>query len=263
MLLIVGSVFTLVGLGAGAAALAERSAQPILTAILGILGAIFLLMGVIALVLHARGRSRPQPAPADWRPLDTADVAQVPLPATTPWSFDQLAAGLVHAFAETPYRVSRSGESLIVRADIADAQWWQLFERHELHQAYAVTLRRTGERTVERGDALSRVEWSAGTVGGPPRLSFGAEQTVGRVWTTQKRTDVVLGPDLRVSRPVDFSFSSTEVQRPVKEVLERADWRTALDANARMGLIAASIGGGLALLVVVALVIAALTGQFH
>lgn len=229
-------------------------------------GAVVLALG-LATTLHAV-RLGPDPVVRDeeWQRLTVADVAAVPPPSTRPWTLDQVVAGLVHAFADTPYAVLRApahaGDRLVVRADVVDARWWSLLQRHRLASAYTMLLvpRRPG--VLERQDRMSRVEWAAGLDGQlVPHASFAASGTVGRVWRVETRKEVVLTPGLGVETPVDYTFSTGEVQRPVKEVVERAGWRLGLDPATRVGLGFAIVGGGGAVVSGLVLAVLGVTGR--
>src|SRR5687767_11581736 len=101
-----------------------------------------------------------------------------------PWTFDEVVGDLVRRTVGTPYTVDREGDSITVRVDLADAQWWSLLQRHGLRKAYSITLTPIGPAKAARSDDLTEFEW----VGGPDgrsvlRITGEGAWKGGRVWS--------------------------------------------------------------------------------
>ena len=61
-------------------------------------------------------------------------------------------------------------------------------------------------------------------------------------------------------KQVDYEFSTAEINVPVKEILQRAGWREALDSETKGALVMGAMGLSALLLVPLALGIKALVG---
>lgn len=193
----------------------------------------------------------------DHRRVSPPDTA---LPPATdqehPWPVEWLAPALADAFEGTPYVVTTNGNSILIHADLADARWQHVATLHALQHAFVTRFTPTGKPgVVKRTDESRKVEVRAGIRG------IGAQAAIqsGRQWSFNRRVEHGLGID-GFKKRVDYTFSTSEINEPVKEVLTRAGWRTTLDAETKGALIMAGLGASAAVLVPVGFLVKALLG---
>jgi hypothetical protein len=201
----------------------------------GGLGAVILMLGLRRRPVSsvAPGVGVAEPVPED--PGAAADTGR-------PWTFDEVVGDLVRRTVGTPYAVDREGDSITVRVDLADAQWWALLQRHGLRKAYSITLTPIGPAKAARSDDLTEFEW----VGGPdgrsvPRITGEAAWKGGRVWSVGAERIWAPGPD-GLRKVVDYRLDSGELQELISTTLSRAGWKTAFDTQTRIGLWAGVVG---------------------
>lgn len=233
----------------------EGGASLLLWAGLG-MAVLFGGLGAVILVLGLRRRAGaagpvpagtgPGPLPGD--PGAAADIGR-------PWTFDEVVGDLARRTAGTPYTVDRQGPSVTVRVDLADQRWWALLQRQGLTKSYSTTLTPVAAAKAARSDLLSELEWSAGLDGRlQPRLTGRGSAVGGRVWAVGTEKIWALGPD-GVSKVVDYTLDSGELQSLIKTTLERAGWSTAFDTQSRIGLWVGGIAAVGALVAVVAVLV--------
>ncbi len=225
------------------ASTAEGGARILLWIGVGV-GVLFGALGAVILALGLRRRSGAGsqvpdgagvggPLPGD--PGAAADIGRS-------WTFDEVVGDLVRRTAGTPYTVDSTGDSVTVRVNLADAQWWALLQRQGLTASYSTTLSPVGPAKVARSDAQSEFEWAAGPDGRlVPRLTGRGSSAGGRVWSVGSQQIWALGPD-GVRKVVDYRLDSGELQGLIKTTLDRAGWSTAFDTQSKIGLWAAAIG---------------------
>ncbi|MBM6545843.1 hypothetical protein JNO54_06775 [Janibacter sp. YIM B02568] len=175
------------------------------------------------------------------RPPRQGDLRDVPALTRTPsgsrWSFDELAGALAARLADTPCTVRGDDQTIVIAADLADARWRHLAIVRDLQDAFVVTLERVGEGTVRRTDQTRIVEWHAGA----PSVG-GAQATLrsGREWSHRKRVSYGV-TERGVEKPVDYTFSTRDINAPLRSVLRQAGWKTALPTDAKAGLLMAGV----------------------
>ena len=104
-------------------------------------GLLFGGLGTVILVLGLRRRSGrgaevSTGSGSGWVAGDPGAAAEI----GRPWTFDEVVGDLVRRTAGTPYTVDRTGESVTIRINLADAQWWALLQRQGLTKSYSTTL---------------------------------------------------------------------------------------------------------------------------
>lgn len=182
-------------------------------------------------------------------PAPVADPRLLPVP----WPWEQVVAQLARAADDAPFAVTPLQDGGVdVTYDVANARWYTLFQAHRLSSTFVCRLHPRKPGRYARNDILYDVEWAAG-VG---RLRGSGQVQSGRVWSRRRRVDYGIGTDGSVGRQVDVDFSSSDVPRWIDGVLAGSGWRSALDANARGGLVAAVVGGAVAVVGVVVAVVA-------
>lgn len=171
-----------------------------------------------------------------------------------PWPYAWLAPALAEAFDGTPYVVRSNGHSILVHADLADVRWQHVATLHHLEHAFVARFTPTDKRGVlKRTDESRRVEAHAGV----QRLGAQVAVQSGRQWGYTRRVEYGLGLD-GFKKRVDYEFSTAEINQPLKEILSRAGWRTALDSESKGALVMAAMGASALVLVPIGLGISAL-----
>ncbi|GMA22412.1 hypothetical protein GCM10025864_01710 [Luteimicrobium album] len=214
--------------------------------------AVGILVGLV--VWGRRRRAKRLPAAPDAAfavpaPAPVADPRLLPVP----WPWEQVVAQLARAAEDAPFAVTPLPDGGVdVTYDVANARWFTLFQAHRLTSTFVCRLHPRKPGSYARNDTLYDVEWSGG-VGG---LRGSGRVQSGRVWSRHRRVDYGIGTDGSVGRQVDVDFSSSDVPRWIDTVLAGSGWKSALDANARGGLVAAVAGGAVAVVGVVVAVVA-------
>ena len=165
-----------------------------------------------------------------------------PLPPATdrtnPWPYAWLAPALAEAFEGTPYVVLSNGSSILVRADLADARWQHVATSHRLRHTFVTRFVPTGRQgVIRRTDESRHVESSVG----PTRLGAQLAVASGRQWGHTRRVEYGLGLD-GFKKRVDYEFSTSEINEPVREIMQRAGWRATLDAESKGALVMGGMG---------------------
>lgn len=154
-----------------------------------------------------------------------------------PWPLPAVAAALAEAFDGTPYVVLAAPGRIRVHADVVDARWQHLATERALSSSVVVTLSEKAPGVLRRNDAAHRVE----TVAGVPQIGAQVAVQSGRTWSYQRRVEYGVGLD-GFRKRVDYEFSTSELNAPIKAVLGASGWRTAMDAETRTALIIGALG---------------------
>lgn len=177
----------------------------------------------------------------------------------------RLAALLGPRLADTPYRLADvTDDALTVRLDLADARWWGVLSRHGLRETYELTLRAdAGDGTYTLTETSREVQWSGGMDGPVPRLGavLRTATSTGTRWSWTRRIVLGISDHGGVESVVNHAFSPSPVRAVLASAAKEAGLRPRRSGGDRFALVAALVGGGLALLVVLVLV-ADLAGLF-
>lgn len=131
-----------------------------------------------------------------------------------------------------------NGSSILVHADVVDARWQHIATTHKIRHVFVTRLVPTGKPGVlRRTDESRRLDKSAG----PTRIGVQQAVASGRQWGYTRRIEYGLGLD-GFKKRVDYEFSTKEVTQPIGEILHRAGWRTALDAESKGALVMGGLG---------------------
>lgn len=163
-------------------------------------------------------------------------LTQLP-PADRRWTFAELAGALATRFADSPYTVRGNNDTLVIQADLADARWRHLATVRDLKDTFVVTLEKTREGTLRRTDETRTVEWHAGV---PSIGGIEATMRSGREWSYRRRVEIGV-TERGIEKPVDYEFSTEDINRPLGTVLKDAWWKTALPAAAKGALMMAAM----------------------
>lgn len=174
-------------------------------------------------------------------------VAAGPYPAAgntaQPWPFAAVAAELQRVLEPTPYAVEASAERIRVRADLADNRFLVLPGVRGVRQLFATDVIRKADGKVVTANVLLGLEWTVGLSGEPvPRLTGRGEIGTGKIWSGSGSVEWGVGPDGRLGRQVDYTFSSSEITGPVSDVLRRTGWRETWPIEAKGGAVMGGLG---------------------
>ena len=191
----------------------------ILTPVVGIL-----VWSIVAISREGRasGAADPLALPV------VAPGSSLPGAGQTRWSFDELARGVAARLADTPYVVRADNDTIVVHADLADARWRHIATLRGLKDTFVVTLERTGSGKVRRTDETRQLDWHAGV----PSIGAQATMRSGREWSYRRQVSYGL-TEKGLDKPVDYTFSTGEINPPLQATLQDAGWRTELPAVAK------------------------------
>lgn len=162
------------------------------------------------------------------------------------------------AAAGTPYLVEETDQGFDVTLDIVDAQWFGLFNKAGLEKVYIhhVTFPQPGRYTIV--DDSRSVEWVAGV----PQLKATAERQYGRVIELGAQKVWAFDEHGRFGVQADYSFNSEEGRTLVTVVAEQMGLtlrRGSIEKGALYIGVFTAVG---AVVVLILLLIAWLTGSF-
>lgn len=161
-----------------------------------------------------------------------------------------LEARVREALAGKPYTVTTVPGGFDVVLDLADAQWWGLFNRAGLRKSVSHEVRVTGDRYVVT-DVEREVEWVAGA----PRVAAEATLRRGRIRSAGFRKTYAFDDDLQPAKVVDYSYSSETSRRLVVAEAEALGLRSRRSTEETVGMVFAGVAvvgllvGGLVVLV--------------
>ena len=167
-------------------------------------------------------------------------------------------AGVQQAASGTPYAVAATDAGFDVTLDIADAQWFGLFDKAGLTKVYVHHVAVGDDGTYTVTDDSRSVEWVAGV----PRAAASAERVYGRVKEFGVQKVWALDEHGRFGPVVDFRFNSEEGRDLVKGVAQQLGLKEKRGAAERTGLIFALVAGVGAVITLVVLLVGALLGKF-
>lgn len=164
-----------------------------------------------------------------------------------------------------PYTVvDETDDAFTVHIDVADAQWWTLFQRKGLRYVFTHLVKVSDDgRPYSVRDTRKTLAWQAGldVSGGMPRpvIRGGMSYATGTIREFSFRKEFAFDDDLRPDLVVDYAFSSGEGNALIEQAATRLGLRKTMNGVSKLGL-------GVAIFAVVGpalgLGIAALAGAF-
>jgi hypothetical protein len=120
------------------------------------------------------------------------------------------------AAADTPYTVVTTKRGFVVRLDVANAQWWGLYNRAGLRKTFRwrVTEHRNYFTIADRQVEL---RWRAGV----PGLGGTLQGQSGRILTLQREKIWALSDRGRIEPVVDYRFNSREGRDLIRLVAQQ------------------------------------------
>jgi hypothetical protein len=166
--------------------------------------------------------------------------------------------GRVRAGAEgTPYVVTSVEGGFDLTVDLADAQWWGLFNRAGLRRSIVHEVRLRDDETFTVTDVARSVDWVAGV----PTAAVSASLSRGRLYSFGGQQVWALDDDGRISAVLDYSFDSSEGRQLVETAAQSLGLTQRRGVEERIAIGFAIVGGVGGLVTVVVLVVAALLGK--
>ena len=143
----------------------------------------------------------------------------------------------------TPYVVRPTAEGFDVAIDIVDARWFELYRKVGLERTFVHHVEVDGT-TYSVTDDSRTLEWEAGE----PRLGATLERFTGRKYELSFQKTIAISERARVEKVVDYTFSSEEGRRLIKQAAKEQGLKEHMPLNAKFGL-------WVAILVIVAMLI--------
>jgi len=172
-------------------------------------------------------------------------------PSGTPWTFDQVQAAIEQRFANTPYAVTRDGDQITVQADLADATYLTWAWAHHVNEIRGVEITAKKHHKATTRDYSRSIAVSVGSA----TLTGNIKYSSGRQWSLEKNIEWGVGLDGSIGRQVDYTYSPSEIQKPVNEILKQSGWYAGPFGSLSPD---AKIGAAVALLTIIGLVLAGL-----
>jgi hypothetical protein len=180
-------------------------------------------------------------------------------PASTPWTFDEVHAAIEHRFTDTPYAVTRTGDKVVIQADLADKTYLTWAWAHHVNEIRGVEVKAKKNGKATTRDYSRSIAVSAGKATLTGKINYAS----GRQWSLEKNIEYGVGLDGSIGRQVDYTYNTREIQGPVNDILRRSGWYGgplgSLPADAKIGAfvaIATIVGLALAGLAVLAVSLA-------
>ncbi|WP_256837873.1 hypothetical protein [Ornithinimicrobium faecis] len=234
-MIIFGVIFAALGVGAAVLAIAvmTETADRLAFAFVAVL---CLVVGGIALFFAPRAKREMGTKLTDLRPAAPEQVATDP---EKPWPLAAVASELAYALRETPYVVAHNDEVIQVNWDLQDRSWWVAAQKNGTTRAFETRLVMAGPGKVTRTDHYLALDWQAGV---PVLGAATGSSSGGRVWRYEKRIELGTSRE-GVTKPVDYTFNTADLNEPLQVVLDRAGWiKPTLGAEAKGALIVGLIG---------------------
>jgi len=177
---------------------------------------------------------------------------------TPPPEATELLRRVQEAAQGTPYAVVPTEQGFDVSLDVVDAQWYGLFNKAGLQKVYVhhVAFPRPGVYTIT--DDSRTLEWVAGV----PQLKGSAERQYGRVIELGVQKVWAFDEHGHFGVQADYRFNSEEGRDLVTGIAGQLGLELRRGAAERAGLYVGIFAAAGSVVVLIALLIAWLTGQF-
>jgi hypothetical protein len=140
------------------------------------------------------------------------------------------------AARDTPYTVAETKKGFVVRLDVANAQWWGLYNRAGLRKTFRWRVtERKNYFTIT--DEQVELRWSAGV----PALGGALQGQAGRILTLQREKIWALSDRGRVEPVVDYKFNSREGRDLIRLVAQQRGLKERLPLMLKLTIIIIAI----------------------
>lgn len=129
--------------------------------------------------------------------------------------------------ADSPYGLKPSEETgLILEWKVVDAKWFALFAKERLKETYRAFMVLDEPRaSVRYCEETARVQWTAGTDGLTPNVTYLNEFFRGRILFQKSwRVQYGIKEDRTFGKVFSYSFNVDDVRNPVKKVVKESGW---------------------------------------
>ncbi len=165
--------------------------------------------------------------------------------------------------AGSPYAVEPTEKGFDVHVDVADAQWYALFQKQGLRSTVVHHVAVDEEkRSFTVTDDSRTVSWQAGLDGSRPVLRGSAQRMVGRTIELGARKEWAWDEKLHYGKVLDYTLDTEESRSLIRTAAGGLGYRERLPGVVKGAIVMAVIGGGGAVVTLVVLGVAALMGKF-
>ena len=162
----------------------------------------------------------------------------------------------------SPYAVERTDDGFVVHVDVADAKWYALLRKQGLRTTVRHIVRvRPEQRTFTITDDLRSLDWQAGVDGGRPVLRASGSRTYGRTIALGRRKVWAWDEKLRYGKVLDYTLDTEESRALIRTAATELGYRERMPLVMKFALAMAVLGGAGAVVTLVVLAVAALTGK--
>jgi hypothetical protein len=145
----------------------------------------------------------------------------------------QFRDAVLEATQGTPYTVIDIKKGFVVRLDVADAQWWGLYNRAGLRKTFRWRVREH-KNYFTITDRQVEMRWRAGV----PGLGATVQGQSGRILTFQREKIWALSDRGRIEPVVDYRFNSREGRDLIRLVARQQGLKERLPMSVKISLIA-------------------------
>jgi hypothetical protein len=174
-----------------------------------------------------------------------------------------LAAAVGQRIEQTPFRVvDLRPDGFTMHLDLADARWWGVLSRSGLRESYDYVVRTGPDGKYSSTERRRSVEWTAGTHGPVPSLGAELRGSTfhGKTWGVSSGTVVGVGDTGRVEPVVRYTFTPTSGRKIIADAATSLGMREEMSPSVKVGLVAAILGGAVAIGAVVLAVVTSASG---
>ena len=123
-----------------------------------------------------------------------------------------------------PYQImdgSAEGVDLIAEWKIVDAKWYEIFAKANLTKVFRIYMKLDdAKKHVRAKDEEYTLEWRAGV----PSLSMSASKFQGQKTSIEFGTAYAFTEELKPGQVYKYRFSTSEMKKPIQEVIEACGW---------------------------------------
>lgn len=178
---------------------------------------------------------------------------------------DELIAAVTARTEDTPYEVVRTAEGFDLRIRLADARWYGALGAGGRSKVVQHRVRLDAEKArFTIVDDHYDLDWSAGASGPVPKLKARVEMERFQGRKIERSFEKTWGVDAKTGEPglvVDYSFSSAEGHRMIREPATSLGWRERMGGAQVAGIAVAGSVGGIAAVAGIVLAALAATGR--
>lgn len=171
----------------------------------------------------------------------------------------QLTNHVVELAKDSPYIVTPTADGFELALNIVDARWVLPLGTGNIKKYFTITAKLDETSHVARlNDSLYELEWSAG-LNGQLQPHIGARMEVQQGTVYQVHIGGVIGTQAP-GGVTTYQFSSAEAKKWLNAILLQDGWKKAMSTQTKIGIIAASFGGLVALGAIILILVLSFAG---